>query len=146
MACDSAVRLEKLDGIWTVFVVENGETMQKTFVTKAFGKNFAAGQRLRLGLPPRPALEGGRHHRQQRHVEKVFMSSASLPSCPICHGSRFVCENRPRLAWPDECECGAGDPCPVCNVAEPPAMPDDFVRDEEADAALMKALENLPKN
>ena len=51
--------------------------------------------------------------------------------CPICKGSRFVCENHPRLAWPDECDCGAGDPCPVCNLGEP-AMPEGFVRDDEA--------------
>jgi hypothetical protein len=42
--------------------------------------------------------------------------------CPICHGSRWVCENHPRLAWPDECDCGAGKACPACNAAEPPDM------------------------
>ena len=31
-------------------------------------------------------------------------------ACPICKGARFVCENHPRLAWPSECDCGAGDP------------------------------------
>ena len=65
--------------------------------------------------------------------------------CPICKGDRFVCENHPRLAWPSECECGAGDPCPICNAAEPPAMRDEFVRDEEADAALQEALERFEK-
>jgi hypothetical protein len=65
--------------------------------------------------------------------------------CPICKGDRFVCENHPRLAWPSECECGAGDPCPVCNPVGMPAMPENFVRDEDADAALMAALENLQK-
>jgi hypothetical protein len=50
--------------------------------------------------------------------------------CPVCHGSRWVCENHPRLAWPDECDCGAGKPCPVCNVAEPPEMDPGFVRDK----------------
>jgi hypothetical protein len=45
------VRLEKLNGGWTVFVVEDGETTQKTFETMHFAKNFAAGQRMRLGLP-----------------------------------------------------------------------------------------------
>lgn len=63
-------------------------------------------------------------------------------ACPICKGSRFVCENHPRLAWPSECECGAGDPCPVCNVAEPRALPENFVVDVEADA-LHDALERF---
>lgn len=66
-----------------------------------------------------------------------------MTACPNCRDARFVCENHPRLAWPDECSCGAGDPCPVCNVAEPPAMPEGFVRDEEADAALQAALERF---
>ncbi len=54
-------------------------------------------------------------------------------ACPICKGARFVCENHPRLAWPDECDCGAGDPCPVCNLADPPAMPEGFAIDEDVD-------------
>jgi hypothetical protein len=66
-------------------------------------------------------------------------NSKPVDTCPICKGDRFVCENHPRLAWPSECSCGAGDPCPVCNIAEPQVMPDDFVVDEEAlDAALKK--------
>ena len=48
------------------------------------------------------------------------------------------------MSWPDECSCGAGDPCPVCNVADPPAMPDNYVRDEEADA-MSEALERFPE-
>jgi hypothetical protein len=39
---------------------------------------------------------------------------------------------------------GAGDPCPVCNVAEPPALPDDFIRDIEADA-LYAALDDFAR-
>lgn len=62
------------------------------------------------------------------------MTSAEKPACPLCHGARFVCENHHRLSWPEECNCGAGDPCPVCNVADRPAMPDSFVRDEAAEA------------
>jgi hypothetical protein len=62
------------------------------------------------------------------------------PRC-LC---REVCENHPRLAWPSECDCGAGDPCPVCNVAEPPAMPDNFVRDEEA-VAMSDAFERFAR-
>jgi hypothetical protein len=45
------VRVEKLDGAWSVFVVEDGQTSQRTFETKQFAKNYAAGQRIRLGLP-----------------------------------------------------------------------------------------------
>jgi hypothetical protein len=68
----------------------------------------------------------------------------NLGGCPTCKGDRFVCENHPRLAWPSECDCGAGDPCPVCNVAEPPGMPDDFIRDIEAEA-LYEALDEFAK-
>jgi hypothetical protein len=64
-------------------------------------------------------------------------------ACPICKGARFVCENHPRLAWHDECECGAGDPCAICNVADPPVMPDAFMRDEDADPTLQAALERF---
>ena len=54
-------------------------------------------------------------------------------ACPVCHGARWVCENHPRLAWPKECDCGAGAPCPVCNnVAEPPLMDPEFVPDTDA--------------
>jgi hypothetical protein len=42
------VRMEKLDGAWSVFVVEDGQTSQRTFETKQFAKNYAAGQRIRL--------------------------------------------------------------------------------------------------
>ena len=58
MALGNAVRLERPDGVWTVFFVENGETTHKAFATRALARNFAAGQRLRLGLPPRTSLEG----------------------------------------------------------------------------------------
>ncbi len=70
--------------------------------------------------------------------------SNSPVACPICKGDRFVCENHPRLAWPSEYSGGAGDPCPVSNVAEPPAMPEDFIRDIEADA-LYAALEDFAR-
>jgi hypothetical protein len=61
---------------------------------------------------------------QQRYIDSMIAREKPAEACPICKGSRFVCENHPRLAWPDECNCGAGDACPVCNVGEPPAMPD----------------------
>ena len=55
-----------------------------------------------------------------------------LPLCPNCLGERFVCENHPRLAWPSECDCGAGMPCPVCNLSPGrPQLPDDFEIDVE---------------
>jgi len=57
--------------------------------------------------------------------------------CPLCRGSRFVCENHPRLSWPDECSCGAGQPCPTCNAAEGrPELPADFVIEMEVDEDL----------
>lgn len=34
------------------------------------------------------------------------------PSCIVCGGAGLVCENHPDKAWPDECACGAGEPCP----------------------------------
>jgi hypothetical protein len=54
------VRLEKLNGEWTVFVFQDGKTTQQTFETEQFARNFAAGQRMRLGLPPgrRKTTEG----------------------------------------------------------------------------------------
>jgi hypothetical protein len=54
------VRIEKLDGEWTVFVFEDSETTQKTFETEQFAKSFADGQRMRLGLSPaRRTTTGG---------------------------------------------------------------------------------------
>ena len=72
-------------------------------------------------------------------------TSKPVDTCPFCKGDRFVCENHPRLAWPSECSCGPGDPCPVCNIAEPVAMPEDFIRDIETDAhydALAKKVKS----
>lgn len=37
------------------------------------------------------------------------------PVCDQCHGARRVCEFHDRRAWPTECACGAGMPCPSCN-------------------------------
>jgi hypothetical protein len=39
--------------------------------------------------------------------------------CPRCQGAMLVCENHPDLAWPNQCDCGAGMPCPVCCRASP---------------------------
>ena len=46
------VRLEHLDGHWAVFIVEDGETTEQIFENEEFAKNFADGQRTRLGLAP----------------------------------------------------------------------------------------------
>lgn len=42
------VRIERSDGLWTVFIVINGETTQSSFESKEYAENFAAGQRARL--------------------------------------------------------------------------------------------------
>ncbi|SDF02264.1 hypothetical protein SAMN05216337_104283 [Bradyrhizobium brasilense] len=52
--------------------------------------------------------------------------------CPICDGTRWVCENHPDRPWQGEraCTCGgAGAPCPACNKAnegEMPSLPKGF--------------------
>lgn len=33
-------------------------------------------------------------------------------TCLTCGGEGVVCENHPDKAWPTECSCGAGEPCP----------------------------------
>lgn len=52
--------------------------------------------------------------------------------CPTCVGERWVCENHPLLPWSEEgCECGAGEPCPMCNPCSrdvPPQMPEGYSR------------------
>lgn len=55
------VRVEHAEGQWTVFVVEGGHTSRHEFETEQFARNFAAGQRLRIGhghkIPPRKRLK-----------------------------------------------------------------------------------------
>ena len=34
--------------------------------------------------------------------------------CDTCKNYSLVCENHPDKAWPSECECGPGVPCPAC--------------------------------
>jgi hypothetical protein len=43
------------------------------------------------------------------------------PSCRICHGIGWVCENHSDKTWDEEigCTCGAGMPC-KCNSGEEP--------------------------
>jgi hypothetical protein len=43
--------------------------------------------------------------------------------CATCSGDYWVCENHPDRGWPSSCECGAGMPCPTCNINEPGVMP-----------------------
>ena len=46
----NGVRIERVDGLWTVFIVVNGETTQRNFEAKEYAENFAAGQRARLQM------------------------------------------------------------------------------------------------
>jgi hypothetical protein len=48
----NGIRIERIDGLWTVFVVEHGATTQRTFENEEWARNFAAGQRARLTRPP----------------------------------------------------------------------------------------------
>jgi hypothetical protein len=55
----TGVSVEHIDGQWAVQIVENGETIQRLFEEEQFARNFAAGQRLRLGLLPMNADDAG---------------------------------------------------------------------------------------
>jgi hypothetical protein len=46
----NSVAMEHIDGKWAVQIVEAGEVRQDLFETKEFAENYAAGQRIRLGL------------------------------------------------------------------------------------------------
>ena len=47
--------------------------------------------------------------------------------CPRCQDKRWICEAHPDRPWPhDDCE-GPGEPCPGCNVGQPPELPDDWI-------------------
>jgi hypothetical protein len=37
-----------------------------------------------------------------------------FPRCINCFDHGIVCENHPGSSWPEECDCGAGMPCPEC--------------------------------
>jgi hypothetical protein len=57
-------------------------------------------------------------------------------TCALCLDVRWVCEEHPdKPMGHDGCR-GAGDPCPTCNVNQPPGLPPDFEND----------LEWLPEN
>lgn len=57
------------------------------------------------------------------------MAFTPIPKCGNCFDVGWVCENHPYCPWdrtkPRGCECGAGIPCPVCNLADAdnPARP-----------------------
>jgi len=59
-----------------------------------------------------------------------------MPKCTRCDDIGWVCENHTDKPWhmgAGGCMCGAGAPCPACNVANadnPPRDPSDFVRVE----------------
>jgi hypothetical protein len=61
----------------------------------------------------------------------------SLPKCARCEDIGWVCENHNDKPWrdgPGGCTCGAGAPCPSCNVSNadnPPRDPSDFERVDE---------------
>ena len=50
---------------------------------------------------------------------------AISPTCPICFGIGWVCENHPKHVWSEElgCQCGAGMPC-ECNRTDGLGEPD----------------------
>jgi hypothetical protein len=48
---NSIVLAREGDG-WVVIVTEDGEQFTRSFASKGYAKNFAAGQRIRLRLPP----------------------------------------------------------------------------------------------
>ena len=47
------------------------------------------------------------------------------PTCPVCFGMGWVCENHPKRAWDGRigCQCGAGMPC-ECQRANGLELPD----------------------
>jgi hypothetical protein len=61
-----------------------------------------------------------------RHSADAASHSAQ-PSCTRCQNELWICEQHPELPWPhDDCH-GPGEPCPVCNVSNPPRSPAGFV-------------------
>jgi hypothetical protein len=48
------------------------------------------------------------------------------PPCENCNSTGWVCENDHTKPWTDEPDCGAGDPCPVCNRSTGAGDPPDI--------------------
>lgn len=63
--------------------------------------------------------------------------------CERCGGSEWVCENHRDKSWPDECQCGAGDPCPDCNPLANDHGPDDRFYEGGTPLALDEAWDAL---
>ena len=45
-----AVRIERIDGYWTVFIHEHGKVAQQAFESEKFATSFADGHRFRMGI------------------------------------------------------------------------------------------------
>ena len=58
-------------------------------------------------------------------AEQATLDGA-FEKCARCQGARWICEAHPSRPWPHDDCAGPGDPCPICNVAEPAEMPPDF--------------------
>jgi hypothetical protein len=52
---------------------------------------------------------------------------AAIHACPRRQDARWMCEQHPDRAWPHDVCAGPGEPCPVCNGANPPDLPPGFV-------------------
>lgn len=52
--------------------------------------------------------------RQARLSHVLGDEQAVTMKCLTCDDTGHVCENHPDKQWPDDCECGAGMPCPNC--------------------------------
>lgn len=58
------------------------------------------------------------------------MSGGAIPKCDLCDNTGWVCENHPDRPWrefserADACDCGAGEPCAVCNRTDADTPPD----------------------
>lgn len=51
---EPAVEVTPQGRLWVVKVIENGKLQEATFEVQSSAENFAAGQRIRLNLPPKP--------------------------------------------------------------------------------------------
>jgi hypothetical protein len=48
-------------------------------------------------------------------------------TCDRCRSERWICEAHQDQPWPHGDCPGPGEPCPLCNVSEPPDDPPGFV-------------------
>ena len=51
------VRVENVEGKWTVFVEESGQTSRQDFENEQFARNYAEGQRMRIAEQSKPAVK-----------------------------------------------------------------------------------------